>query len=215
MAAPEKNNGPFFYVALLLFYYVLMAILVPTDHVIQVQAKERIALRNYLGVETAQSISVKADRLYVKWFIESGVAEESYQMFLPSQAAQQRSRGMEQLGEREGFFAVAREKIDAFWALVRFSIQRFLSILVWMPLLFVLMAASVWDGWMRRRIKMVGFEQTSAPIFGLARQAFILGIFAPFFYVFAPLVIPPVITPVWGVYMAFALMLKASNLQRI
>lgn len=215
MAAPEKNNGPLFLVALLLFYYVLMAMLVPTAHIIRVQVAERELLRTYLGESSMRSIVHRSDTLFLKWFIDSGVAAESYDMFLPTRQAQERSRGMEQLGEREGFFVKAREKIDAFWALVRFSIQRFIAILIWMPLLMVLMVAAIWDGWMRRRIKMIGFEQTSAPIFGLARQAFILGIFAPLFYVFAPVVIHPVITPLWGCYMAFALLLKASNLQRI
>lgn len=211
----ERDSGPIYLAALLLAYYILMAILVPESHVVRVHADERAVLRTYLGRETATAIATRADLLYLRWFVASGVVNESYEIFLPSTSEQQRSRGLEQLGEREGFFAVAREKIDSFWALVRFSMQRLVAILVWLPLLLVLMMAAVWDGWMRRRIKMVGFEQTSAPIFGLARKLFIFGIFAPLFYVFAPIVIHPVIAPVWGCFMALALLIKVSNLQRI
>lgn len=215
MDSKEPKSGVVFLIGLLVTYFVLLALVVPPKQIENVRIAEQKLIRDYLGPRTELSITQRSKSTYRTLFVKTGIVAESYDMFLPDAQAQARSRGMEELGEREGFFDTAREKIDTMWLLVSFSVQRLYAMVIWMPLVGIVIAASIWDGWTRRKIKMVGFEQTSAPIFGLARQGFIYGAFAPLFYFFAPITIHPVFPVVWGCYMAACLMIKASNLQRM
>lgn len=193
---------------------VLVVVLIPESAVQKALAKERSLMSDYLGDESCEKIVYRAEKTFNNWFVSSGLIRESFNMFIPTSQQQARSVGIERLGEKEGWFPAVEKRLYSFWTMVFFALQRIYSILAWAPVTIIFMTAAFYDGWMSRNIKLLGFDTTSAPKYGIARHLFVIGLFVPIFYAFAPITVHPVFAPLWGVFMSILLMIKAANLQR-
>ena len=214
MAASTGNSRLLIWIAILFMQLLFILIAVPSDLVQKAVNQEESYLKQYFGESSANKIKRKALGYYTATFQNTGVIDESYAFFLPSDEALNNSKGIETLGVREGWWDTFRNRLESFWLMVYFMFLRLYTIMVWWPLMMVFIVAATYDGLVTRKIKLLGFESTAAPVYGLALHAFVFMMFVPFFYAFSPIAINPLVVPIWGILMGLLVKIKASNLQR-
>lgn len=209
------STSKFFIWLMILFVQALFVlIMVPEDVIHRSVEREEGYLSTYFGEIAAKRIKGNARRVYRENFVQTGVVDELYNFFLPSEDALAKSKGLENLGVKEGVWDTVRERIDTFWLMVYFFFLRMYTIMIWWPLMFIFIAAAAYDGLIVRKIKLLGFESTAAPIFGMAMHVFVFMMFMPFFYALSPVAINPLSVPIWGIAAAFVIKVKMANLQR-
>jgi len=199
--------------ALLILEGIVVILLVPPTLIVNAAYKEEAVLADTLGPEVAEDISTKARDTFNAWFVETGVMAESFTLFVPTEANKRASTGIETLAE--GLFEVVRRRLESAWNLVFVGIQRVYAFLTWMPLLIPFVIACAFDGATVRRIKLLTFGISSAPIYGASIHALIILAFFPLFYAAWPFAAPPLIVPIWFICLALVLRSLITNLQRM
>lgn len=199
--------------ALFLLQAIVVILVVPPNVFVNAAYQEEAILEETLGPEAAESISAKARDTFHSAFVDTGIMAESFTLFVPTEASKRRSSGMETLSE--GLFETVRRRLESLWNLVFVGIQRAYAFAAWLPLLLPFVIAAAFDGATIRRVKLLTFGMSSAPLYGVAMHVLILLIFFPLFYAAWPFSVPPLLVPLW--YLAFALVLRLliSNLQRM
>jgi hypothetical protein len=169
----------------------------------------------YFGEAASKRIRGKAKRTYRENFVNTGAVDELYDFFLPTDEALAGSKGLEKLGVNEGLWDTVRDRLNAFWLMVYFFFLRMYTIMIWWPLMLIFISAAAYDGFVIRKIKLLGFESTAAPVFGLAMHVFVFLMFMPFFYALSHLWRSTLLPcRLWGIATAFVIKTKAANLQR-
>jgi hypothetical protein len=202
------------WVMVLFVQALFILILVPATLIQDSVNREERYLTEYFGDAASKRIKGKAKRTYRENFVNTGAVDELYDFFLPTDEALAGSKGLEKLGVNEGLWDTVRDRLNAFWLMVYFFFLRMYTIMIWWPLMLIFISAAAYDGFVIRKIKLLGFESTAAPVFGLAMHVFVFLMFMPFFYALSPVAINPLAVPLWGIATAFVIKTKAANLQR-
>ncbi len=192
---------------------IAVILLVPPTVIVNAAFKEETSLANILGSQAASDISSRAKETFDSWFIDTGIMEESFNLLVPTEANKRQSKGLETLAE--GLFEVVRTRMEAMWNLVFVGIQRIYSFLNWMPLLIPFLIACAFDGATLRKIKLLTFGISSAPLYGASVHGLIILAFFPLLYAAWPFAAPPLIVPLWFIALSFVLRTLISNLQRM
>jgi len=198
---------------ILLLEAVVVVLVAPPSLVVNAAAKEEIALTESLGPEAAEEISVKAQETFNELFRDTGIMAESFSLLVPSETTKRRSSGIETLAE--GMFEVVRRRLESAWNLVFVGIQRMYSFLAWLPLLIPFVIACAYDGATIRKVKLLTFGISSAPMYGAAMHGLVLLLFFPFFYALWPFGAPPLLVPLWFISLALVVRLLVANLHRM
>lgn len=197
----------------LLLEAVVVVLVAPPSLVVNAAAKEELALSESLGPEAAESISVKAQDTFNELFRDTGIMAESFTLLVPNETTKRRSSGIETLAE--GMFEVVRRRLESAWNLVFVGIQRMYAFLAWLPLLIPFVIACAYDGATIRKVKLLTFGISSAPMYGAAMHGLVLLLFFPLFYAVWPFGAPPFLVPLWFISLALVLRLLIANLHRM
>lgn len=192
---------------------IAVILLVPPKVIVNAASKEEATLVATIGEESAALISSAAAEAFNTMFVETGIMEESFTLLVPSEANKRQSKGLETLAE--GVFEVVRHRMEALWNLVFVALQRLYAFLHWLPLLLPLLIAATFDGATLRKIKLLTFGISSAPIYGASVHALIVLAFFPLLYAAWPFPAPPMIVPIWFFALAMVMRLLVANLHRM
>jgi hypothetical protein len=171
-------------------------------------AAERERVHAYWGAADEEQIAKEADEDYQRWFVGSGIVAESYAAMLPRPHTSRAD-----LTLAPWFFSWLKVRLDAFWILVYQGVFRVRMIETWLKFLVLPIGAAALDGYVARQIKKVNRSYASADRFAMGRLLLCLLIAAPFLYLPVPLSVDPVVVPVWGACLMFAVRLLAANAQ--
>lgn len=162
----------------------------------------------WMGYEAETSY----EQAYVKFkalFIDSGAVKTSYDSFLPTSGEQPRDSFL------IGSFSWFKERLEVFWAVILRAFQRSYLIFDWMPYTLLLIIPAAIDGWNQRAIKRVTFGYASPVRFHSAMFSLLVFIFIPFFYLFAPFAVHPLVIPVWSLGGSITFLVLSSNTQKV
>lgn len=207
----SKAAGMWFLI--LLMEAVFIVLLVPDTELNKTASIERMLICRTLGDETCSNIASKGDRWWNDLFVDSGVIDNSFRYFIPTESEKQRSKGLEKMGG--DMFTFMDGRLRALWGMVYYAIQRLAVFVTWVPFIIPFILAAFWDGSVTRKIKLLNFQNTAAPIFGAAQHFLIFICYMPLIYMLAPMPITPLIAPLWATLMAFGIMKMVSNYQRL
>jgi len=168
---------------------------------------------SYIGQEQTEIIQAKAQALYSGAFLETGVMENSYYFFIPSEEERSRSLGFEDFG-RKDIFPFIRSRLDVIWMSVYQICQRIFMIGIWAPYALILLVPFITDGMVNRKIKQYGFDYSSPFLHRYSVWVFGLVCYISFLALFAPIPIPISIMPFACMLMAVSLGVFASNVQK-
>lgn len=91
--------------------------------------------------------------------------------------------------------------------------MRFAIVMIWLVALAPMLFASVFDGFMQRRIKRVEFGAIRPATFTVAGMVVIPLVCLPLVYLILPFSLSPLLAPAWAFFVALPLSLLVSNMQ--
>ncbi|MDH4481349.1 MAG: DUF4400 domain-containing protein [Rhodoferax sp.] len=91
--------------------------------------------------------------------------------------------------------------------------MRFAIVLIWLVVLAPMLGASVYDGFMQRRIKRAEFGAIRPATFTVAGLVVIPLLALPLVYLVMPFTLSPLLAPLWALIVAFPLSVLVSNMQ--
>jgi hypothetical protein len=187
----------------------LIGLLVDADWVERQMNAERALVQRQFGAEEAALITERVRSAYREWFVANGLVQSSYARLLPDPRIP--ARGME--GLAPWFFQWLERRINAFWWLMFEALCRMQLLRAWSAYLAVLALAACIDGLVHRQIHRVDHGYASGDRYLIARRALLVLAIAPAIYLSAPITIPPVAVPLWGVMFALCLSQLAAHTQ--
>lgn len=199
--------------AFLIVQAIIVLLFVPATVVLNAAYQEEAILASTLGPDLSESISIKAKDTFQSAFVDTGIMAETFNVLVPSEASKRKSTGMETL--MEGAFEVVRQRLESAWNLVFVALQRFYAIAAWTPLILPFLIASAYDGAAIRKVKLLTFGMSSAPIYGMAMHLLVLMLFFPLYYALWPFAAPPLIVPLWLITSAMLIRTLISNMHRM
>tara|TARA_B100000424_G_scaffold239268_1_gene205886 strand:- start:5421 stop:6023 length:603 start_codon:yes stop_codon:yes gene_type:complete len=192
---------------------VLMVLVIPTDHIDKVVAKEQGLGTLFLGQETQKAVSQRAQAFYDATMVDTGAYRAIYHHFIPTEAERLASRGMEKLGSNI-IFPYAQSRIEAFSSLVYLAMLRFSAFLMWAPYLLIMALPAIYDGYCQWQVQRVSYGYSSPVVhrIGLlgAGSVFIILLLV----MLAPISVPPIVLPAAGIVMAFMTMISLKHLSK-
>lgn len=167
---------------------------------------------NWLGADTVRAVHDAGDRIFQSAFVETGLYDTSFELFIPSEAERRRARGMEDMGKE--IFRTVDTRIQVLWMAIYQVIIRVLMLLLWAPYFLIVLVPAIVDGVMVREIKKVniGFaspavHRYSLYLIGMASYVMLLTLFSPFN-------VNPIVYPVAIMIVVFAMHFVVSNTQK-
>lgn len=91
--------------------------------------------------------------------------------------------------------------------------MRLAIVFIWLVVLAPMLGASVYDGFMQRRIKRAEFGAIRPATFTLAGLLVIPILALPMIYLVSPFNLSPLLAPMWALIVAFPLSVLVSNMQ--
>ena len=198
---------------LLLVEGIVVVLLAPPTMIVNAAENEEALIATTMGSDVAEALSAKARVNFDDWFVETGIMAESFHLFVPSEASKRNSAGLETMFE--GLFEVVRRRIESLWNLVYVGIQRAHGFFMWFPVLLPFLIAAAYDGATVRRIKLLTFQISSAPVYGASMHLIVLLAFFPLYYAAWPFAVTPLLVPVWFILLSLCIRSLVANLQRM
>jgi hypothetical protein len=158
--------------------------------------QDRIVI--HLGADRAGRLQSEARAIFDEAFMTTGIVGRSYAMLLPNPAVPK--QGMDNVAP--WFFSWVETRLDVVWWVAFQLILRALLLREWLTLVIVGVTVAMLDGHIQQRIKRGNSELASADLYLIARQAALLSVVFPAFYVVLPATAPPWLVPAWGLYSA-------------
>ena len=187
-------NGWKALVILFVIHFFAYALVVKETWLLQTLQQERVAQHQFLGEEYASYSDVRAQNLFTRVFVNSGVMKNSFATMLPTEQQRANARGMENVGHN--VFPWVEQRIRTWWTMVFQVFVRLSYAMMWWPFLVLALVPFVVDAWITRRVKSTTFALTSPHIQGIAIRALPVLVIGYFLLMFAPFYIPPSSAPV-------------------
>lgn len=170
---------------------------------------EQSYVEGYLGETAANDLSGRSAAIYKRWFVDTQIVARSYEALIPDRSGPQ--HGME--GLAPWLFGWLEARLDTAWWMVYQAIYRSLLFLRWLPYLGALLAASMLDGFVERKIKKTTHQPANNVRYHTSARAVLLLAFLLLFYLSLPINVHPIVVPAWGFLLAIASMVMAANAQ--
>jgi hypothetical protein len=188
------KKGFFWAMMTLLLEGLIIALLVPSSWMREMAEMEY----DWLDSVYTESSMVWMREKTLDWHYtltrETGLADSLEWMFFPSEEARAKEKGMAKLGENL-WFPYLESRGEALDDLVKITLLRLTSILIWAPLLFLIMVPVVFDGLMERKIKQYTFKYPSPFLYRYGVRLVITVSFLLFVCFLSPLPLPPMLLP--------------------
>jgi hypothetical protein len=142
-------------------------------------------------------------------FVDTGLYDTSYELFIPSAEERRRSRGMEDMGKE--IFQQVDKRLDVMWIAAYQVIVRFLMVLLWAPYFAIILVPSVIDGIMVREIKKVNYGFSSPMRHRYSIIAILMTLYVMLLTLFSPVQVVPVFYPIAILIIVIAMNIVVSN----
>ncbi len=208
------QNKYLFTLFMLILELTGIMVLFPAQAVKESVATEKKEIIELMGRESATEIYTFAKENYEALVIESGAYHAVYRFFVPTEEQKRASKGMEQLGTREGWFDWVTERIEVCCLVFYEFLVRIGTIKVWFPYMLILIIPAIGSGILERKVKQSNFDYSSPLI---AKAAFNLMIYTALAFVmlvFLPVPFPPVMVPILMLAMCLLVGHAIGNIQK-
>lgn len=205
---------PLFIIALIfLVEIILMILVVPTNHIDRVVAKEEGLGSLFLGQATQQVVSKRAQGFYDATMVDTGAYRAIHHHFIPTEAERLASRGMEKLGSNI-IFPYAESRVEAFSSLVYLAMLRFSAFLLWAPYLLIMALPALYDGYCQWQVQRVSYGYSSPVVHRIGLLGAGSIVIVLLLIMLAPISVPPIVLPAAGILMAFMTMISLKHLSK-
>jgi hypothetical protein len=198
---------------LLVMEFILFAALVPASWSERVRDTELTWLQEGLGARTANAVVERVEHWYGTLFVAPGLVETSYRITLPSDVDVQRAGALTPLTALPVWSWMAG-RLEVIWAALYQALQRLAMLVAWWPFLLLLLAAAWGDGWVRRRIRQLGFAYASPLVHTYALRGILVLVMLMSLALFLPLPLPALGVPVVGAFTAALVAVLVANAQK-
>lgn len=166
----------------------------------------------WLGGDTVKAVYRAADRIFESTFVETGIYDTSYELFIPSDAERRRSRGMENMGKE--IFEAVDKRLEVMWMAVYQVVVRVLMLFLWVPYFLIVLIPAVVDGYMIREIKKTNYGFSSPAIHRYSIYLMGLVTYGIVLTLFSPVNVNPVVYPAAIMIIVTSIHFIVSNTQK-
>lgn|SRR5574344_161022 len=199
---------------LLIFEFVFLGLVVPTSAIEKSMNTEKEDIKLFLGQESADFVYTFAQDMYESSIVNSGLYESVYTFLIPTEEQKQASKGMEELGTREGVFDWTISRLDALCYTIYQFYVRVGTCLIWLPYVLILLIPAFICGVLERKVKQSNFAYSSPIVTQYATRFFIWLGLATVMLVFVPIPFPPEIIPIILMVVCVLIGQSIGNIQK-
>lgn len=163
----------------------------------------------WLGADTVKAVYRAADNIFESTFVETGLYDTSYELFIPSAEERRRSKGMESMGKE--IFTQVDRRLDVMWIAAYQVIVRVLMLLLWAPYFVIILVPAIVDGVVVREIKKVNFGFSSPMFHRYAIYAIVMVLYLMLLTLFSPVQVAPIVYPLAILIIVVAMNLMVAN----
>ncbi len=192
---------------------ILVASFVSDRWTREIQTTEDQMLIAYFGVEKDAEIRQTSQKWFDRLFVKTGIRENVYHYFIPTERERQLSKGFEEVG-RYDLFPFIQSRLDVLWDTLYQMIKRLIMAWVWLPFLAVTLLPFAVDGLIRRKISQTNFDYPSPMGHRYSLYVILGAVYLLFMGLTLPFPVPPQSIPVGIFIVAFALNVLLANTQK-
>lgn len=192
---------------------ILVAGFVSDEWVRDIQMVEDKMLIDYFGKEKDAEIRKTTQYWFDKLFVKTGIRENVYHYFIPTERERQMSKGFEDVG-RHDLFPFIHSRLDVLWDTVYQMIKRFIMVCIWIPFLIVTLLPFCIDGTVRRKISQTNFDYPSPMVHRYSLYLIFGVLYVLFIGATLPFPVPPHSIPIGFLIVAFAMNTLVANTQK-
>lgn len=200
------------YLVIVVCEVLAISIFFEPERVVAEIEKEHILVLERLGEEQAIKLALGAKQTFTTIFVDTGIVETTYKMFIPTDEEVARSRGMQNLGKE--FFPKVQTTLRSFWNGIYQSVYRLHLLFEWKIFFLALFIPACIDGFTQREIKKTSYGYASPVRYHASLHMLVLMVMMVPFYMFFPWSLTPMAVPIWGVCMSLVLLTLTSNVQK-
>lgn len=182
------------------------------QNVASIMAKEGIKIENALGTETLRELDKRTSISFNSLFLESGIYAGIWHTFIPTEDERQNSGSLKNVGS--GLFRWVEDKLNVCMFLLFQLLHRVHLMAMWLPSVFLVLAASVYSGYNLRKIKQGNFAFASPTAHRSAIRGIIIMVTLLPLYFFLPMAVSPYVYPVMYILWSFMIMGIISNIAK-
>lgn len=154
-----RNESIIGIVAIVVLHLIVFGFLMRESWVEGAINYNRATLETAVGEDEAATAMKRAEEWFRSAFVDSGVIDSSYYLFVPTKEERRRDWMLRDVAEPQ--FSFAESRLRALWGTIYLAFTRVSSALVWWPYLGFVIAPLFVDAWVRRRIRMSSFGFSS------------------------------------------------------
>ncbi len=192
---------------------ILVASFVSDRWTREIQTTEDQMLIAYFGVEKDAEIRQTSQKWFDRLFVKTGIRENVYHYFIPTERERQLSKGFEEVG-RYDLFPFIQSRLDVLWDTLYQMIKRLIMAWVWLPFLMVTLVPFAIDGLIRRKISQTNFDYPSPMAHRYSLYVILGAVYLLFMGLTLPFPVPPQSIPVGIFIVAIALNVIFANTQK-
>ncbi len=192
---------------------ILVASFVSDRWTREIQTTEDQMLSAYFGVEKDAEIRQTSQKWFDRLFVKTGIRENVYHYFIPTERERQLSKGFEEVG-RYDLFPFIQSRLDVLWDTLYQMIKRLIMAWVWLPFLMVTLVPFAIDGLIRRKISQTNFDYPSPMAHRYSLYVILGAVYLLFMGLTLPFPVPPQSIPVGIFIVAIALNVIFANTQK-
>ncbi len=192
---------------------ILVASFVSDRWTREIQTTEDQMLSAYFGIEKDAEIRQTSQKWFDRLFVKTGIRENVYHYFIPTERERQLSKGFEEVG-RYDLFPFIQSRLDVLWDTLYQMIKRLIMAWVWLPFLMVTLVPFAIDGLIRRKISQTNFDYPSPMAHRYSLYVILGAVYLLFMGLTLPFPVPPQSIPVGIFIVAFALNVLLANTQK-
>ena len=171
------------------FEVLLVSVLVRDDWLFANIEEENADQRAFFGERTARYLEERTDRSFESLFIQTGLRDLSYDLFIPTKEETDSTHYMQGIGEP--VFRRAYQSLATFWTAIYQVVMRAQTLLLWAPFLLLILVPSVVDGFSMRAVKKATFTPTKVVRNRYGIYGVLLGAYLILLSLFSPIALGP------------------------
>lgn len=190
---------------------VLIGSLLPGDFLQSQILDERKMTSDWMGLTTMTELVKSSDASFNSKFVDTGIVRGSYRI-IPNHEEKMNSAGLNDLGD--WLWNYVGSRIEVFWLTVYQAVQRWNTLMMWIPYLLPVFMPAVIHGLCVREVKKVSYGYASPVVYHSAGHALAFILALPLFYITSPISIHPAAIFVWSVMFSLVVLTLTSNIQK-
>jgi len=194
-----------------LIQIILIGSFLPSNFLQEQIISEREMTKNWMGIPTMDQLVTLSDASFNSKFVDTGAVKGSYRI-IPNYEERMNSTGISDMGD--GLWSYVGSRIEVFWLTIYQAVQRWNTLLMWLPYLLPIMIPAVVHGLCVREIKKVSYGYASPVVYHSAGHALAFILALPLFYITSPINIHPSAIFIWGVMFSLVVLTLTSNIQK-